>query len=93
MWSVLHSVGTYEAMWKPLHLRLALSSCCLCDFGNTTELVQGKIREKKNHQYNVTFSKHSVNVSVLIHVSGNTPKNNYFIMIFLYVDSVQIEHS
>ena len=47
MRSVLHSVGTYEAMWKPLHLRLALSSCCLCDFGNTTELVQGKIREKK----------------------------------------------
>ena len=77
-----------------MHLRLALASCDLCDFGNTTELIQGKIRRKKKnyHQHNVTFSKHSVNVSVLIHVSGHTPRNNYFIMIFLYVDSVQTEH-
>ena len=76
-----------------MHLRLALASCYLCDFGNTTELIQGKIRKKKNyHQRNVTFSKHPVNVSVLIHVSGSTPRNNYFIMIFLYVDSVQTEH-
>ena len=47
MWSELHSVGTYEVMWKHLHLRLVLASCYLCDFGNTTKLIQGKIRKKK----------------------------------------------
>ena len=91
MWSELHSAETYEVIWKHLHLRLVLASCYLCDFGNTTKLNQRKIR-KKNHQRNVTFSKHSVNVSVSICVSGNTPRNNYFIMIFLCVDSVQTEH-
>lgn len=47
MWSELHSAGTYEVMWKHLHLRLVLASRYLYDFGNTTKLTQGKIRKKK----------------------------------------------